>query len=280
MGWFNKAHDLLDCIIGASQDSFENKIGMEPVDEMFTEEGYEDAADLASDCLGTILESIDLKGALAEILSGLKSIPAALQGAAYRTLGALAANLPAQFDSLKQQPPTATVTRIGAQPKPKPTKKAEEPKKKPAAANDISNFTGTWLVANGKVVIKDNWTGRFEQYAKCDKNVDLGTIQNCTVTADIQFAPGADGKLNGYWAPAVAKDENGKVITLAPEFQALYKGKAFTVWRDGDKHVIRVHAEEGSMRPGTPHMCDKYARDIANNPARYPNSKYRTICLP
>lgn len=279
--WFESVSKTFDCIANASHEAFERKLGMEPVDQMFTEEGYEDAADLAYGCLEKIMEKLNLKGALAELLSSIKAIPEVLSSAAYLTAGAVLESLPSQFDSIKQQPVTATVTRVEAtpkQPKPKPTQtKPKSKPKQPAVSKDVTRFAGTWRAANGSLVVNKNGTGRFTVGTFCPPDdPNLADLQSCTVKVPVTFASANDGgSVYGTYGKPIARsardDAGNKVIPLGPEQLAKFS-EPLTLRASTDKRIVAV-----TTNGTTNWLCDDVAHRIAQD-ARYTGGRYREQC--
>jgi|GEM_PF-2973797 len=272
--WFESIHNTLDCITNASQKSFEAKLGMEPVDQMFTDEGYEDAADLAYGCLSKIMEKLNLKGALAELLDSIKVIPEVLSSAAYVTAGALLDSLPEQFDSIKQKPVTTTVTRLGTAPK-QPQAKPTAPK---SSLKDVARFANTWHVANGSLTVKKDGTGQFTLNGFClPDDPGLADFQACTVRIPMSYKDTGSGSIYGYYGTPVARSardgQNNKVVRMAPSDLAKYSGKRLELAQSTNKHIVGV-SPEGSNPIW---FCDKYAH-LAAQDARNTGGRYREQC--
>lgn len=279
--WFQSVTSTLDCITNASQEAFERKLGMEPVDQMYTEEGYEDAADLAHGCLEKIMEKLNLKGALAELLSSIKVIPEVLSSAVYVTAGAVLESLPAQFDSIKQKPVTATVTRVGAASKPtqpKPSSTQTNPAKPKSSLKDVSRFAGTWRVANASLKIEKDGTGRFTVNGFClPDDPGLADFQACTVRIPVRYEDTGTGAIYGYFGKPVARsardDANNKIVQMAPEDLAKYNGKRLELSQSTNKRIVAVTAENGVVN----WFCDDVAHRAAQD-ARNTGGRYREQC--
>lgn len=277
--WFQSVNNTLDCIANASQGSFEAKLGMEPVDQMFTDEGYEDAADLAHGCLGKILEQLNLKGALAELLSSIKVIPEVLSSAAYVTAGALLESLPTQFDNIKQQPVTATVTRVEAAPEqPEPSPSQAKPETPPVSLKDVERFAGTWRQANGSLTVNKDGTGQFTVNGFClPDDPGLADFQACTVQIPVQYEDTGTGAIYGYFGEPVARSardgQNNKIVQMAPADLAKYSSKRFELSQSTDEHIVGV-TPEGSNPIW---LCDDYAHRAAQD-ARTTGGRYREQC--
>jgi hypothetical protein len=273
--WFKTVHSMLDCIVSTSSNSIEADLGMEPVDEMFTDEGFKDAAELAHDCLGSTLDAIDLKGALAEMLSSIKVIPAALGSIVYATGGALLDSLPSQFDGIKQKQPTVALVRYNGdsaddsqeQP-PAPEEEPQPPAKQEPSRKDVASLAGKWRHRNGTLTINKNGSGTYTVNGFCQPDdPGLSDFQACYIKVGVRFEDAGSGSIYGYWkkptATSARDGQNNKPVKLAPRDEAAYVDKRFEVTRSTNEHVVAVAGESGERFGGGEFwLCDEYAHNI------------------
>ena len=267
--WVSQSYNYTDCVVGSSHDLDE---------QPFSGDSVNTASDVAHDCLSSIFDKLDLKGALAELLSDLKVIPGVLQSSLYTISAAVLESLPQQFDSIKMHDPIVTVTRSGAahkqskteQPKVKETPKPKETKQSEGNWGNYKSLVGTWSAGHelGRTYLTITPSAQGSTYkvpwAKCSKNYDAGTLTNCKVSGTIAFMPGNPS--SAYWgAPKAVETGTGKNITLQQEFIDLYEGKASTMTLAPDGHSVIV---SGGPYDGV-EFCDAYMykfNDNANSP--------------
>ncbi len=260
--WVSQSYDYADCVAGASHDLDE---------QPFSDNSVNTASGVAHDCLSTLFSKINLKGALAELLSDLKVIPATLQSLLYTTSAAVLESLPKEFDSIKMHDPTATVTRSGAAPKPSKTEKPKasakpkETKSNEAAWGNFKSLVGSWkadvFLGAVTITIKPDATGKYNvPWSKCTDDYDAGTLVNCKVNGTIAFGPGNPS--SAYWGvPKATNLDTGKNQPLLPEVIAQYKGQSSYVTLSSDKHTITF---DGGPYNGL-EFCDAYMYKYDND---------------
>jgi hypothetical protein len=262
--WVSQSYDYADCVAGASHDLDE---------QPFSDNSVNTASGVAHDCLSTLFGKINLKGALAELLSDLKVIPATLQSLLYTTSAAVLESLPKQFDSIKMHDPTATVTRSGAAPKPSKTEKPKasakpkpkETKSNEAAWGNFKSLVGSWkadvFLGSVTITIKPDTTGTYNvPWTKCTDNYDAGTLVNCKVSGGIVFIPNSRS-IADWGVPKATNLDTGKNQPLLPEVTAQYKGQASYVTLSADKHTITF---DGGPYNGV-EFCDSYMYKYDND---------------
>lgn len=289
MGWFSTAVDLMDCITARIQGSISQKVGQYSNDDLFTEEGYKQAADVAYTCLSIGLDALNLDKALSGILSSVKVIPETLSSIVYTTGGAVLEALPSQLDAFKQEPIMVNAVRIAQQ---KPDKKEvlqappapkQEPAPVPTEANgvNITDFDGTWYVNDGyaSLSINKQWRGTFKPKVMIEKSLGLSESGTFNVTVPMNFSPGADGALIGsYGVPtSMHRWSTGKKAATVPQMvKDRYRGKSVTIFRTDNKHVLRVSPDDVPFM-GQSNMCDKYANQRAGD-GRMREALYVSLC--
>lgn len=262
--WVAQSYDYADCVAGASHD-----LGEQP----FSDSSVNTASSVAHDCLSTLFSKINLKGAMAELLSDLKVIPGILQSMFYGTSAALLESLPKQFDSIKAHNPTATVTRSGSAPKQtqsekpqaKETPKAKETKSNEEAWGNYKSLIGSWqantFVGITTITIKPNAQGTYSTpWAKCNKDYDSGKLVNCKRSGTIAFLPGHPS--SAYWGvPTATNLDTHKPLALLPEVIDQYKGKSSTMTLASDGHSIEItDGPYGGMQ-----FCDAYMMKLSED---------------
>ncbi|HSX43302.1 MAG TPA: hypothetical protein VLF59_04405 [Candidatus Saccharimonadales bacterium] len=283
--WFNTAYGFMDCVVATSHDTFVSNFGIGSVDadEMFTKDGYGDAVNLAHDCLSTLLDGWNLKGALADLLTNLKVIPEVINSAVYMTADALTENLPSQFDSIKTKPLSVTISRKDVSSKPAPAKPTKEPSAVPTSADgvDLNDFDGTWYLNHGyaSLSIDKQWGGTFKTKFFVDVSVGHAEKGWYNISMPMIYAPGADGALNGYLGVPTSMtewDNPSSTIKATDEAKAYWKGKAITIFTTGNPHVLRLSPDDLALM-GQSNMCDKYANQRAGDgPKR--EEQYVQLC--
>ncbi|HEU4914390.1 MAG TPA: hypothetical protein VFT16_03230 [Candidatus Saccharimonadales bacterium] len=256
--WVQQTYGTLDCIVGASH---------EPIDSMFGQDGYETAADVAHDCLGTTLDGLNLEGALSEVLSSIKVIPQVIQTVVYGTSDAVLASLPQQLDGIKMKPPAATVIRKGTATQPS-TPKDDSKASTPATSGNWGNFkslVGTWKGGVTTLVIKEDATGIYglSQFT-CLNNPDTGTFTWCVIKGNLSFMPGERSSV-WFGTPSATVKEDGAPLTPLPETVQYFKQFAgnLTLADDGHSIILTVAAQPGTKLE----YCDSYMLKHSNDPS-------------
>ncbi len=255
--WVAQTYDLSDCTMAAAHN----------IDQPYDDAGINAAAGVAHDCLGNIFGAIDLKGALADLLSNLKLIPGMIQGTLYTTSAALLDQLPSQFDSIKVKTPTATFTRNGATAQPS-TGKDNSTTTAPATSGgnwgNYKSLIGTWKAGDMTIVIGNDATGTFTwSPAACPNDRDSGTFTWCTIKGGLGFLPSAKSTVSFTTQTAVS-NKDGHAITLLPEVNQRIQSFGGYVTLAGDKHsvIIEMPAHPGSSIE----YCDSYMLKYSSDP--------------
>lgn len=252
--WVAQTYDLADCTVGAAHD----------IDQPYNDAGMDAAAGVTHDCLGNIFDALNLKGALADLLSNLKVIPAMIQATLYGTSRAVLDGLPKQFDGIKMKPPTATITRTGAAPQPQPGK--DEKTAAPADQGNWGNYKsliGTWKGGDLALDIKDGATGTFTWGpATCPNDRDSGTFTWCTIKGDLSFMP-SDKSTVWFHVKSATSNKDGSKLALLPEVDQKIQSFGGFVTLADDKHsvIIEMPAYSGQHLE----YCDGYMLKFSND---------------
>ena len=254
--WVAQTYDLADCTVGAAHD----------IDQPYDDAGMDAAAGVAHDCLGNIFDRINLKGALADLLSNLKVIPGMIESSLYVTSKAVLDSMPAQLDGIKMKTPSVTITRNGEAEQPKADdtdKKTAKPETNEGNWGNYKSLIGTWKGGDTTLVIKDNANGTFTMDpATCPNDRDSGKFTWCIIKGALTFAP--SDKTTVWFTPQkTVRKDNGKPFTLLPEsnqkLQAL--GGYATRSEDGHSIIIEMPAQPGSSIE----YCDSYMLKFSND---------------